>query len=510
MSNNFGECGLDTVYYEGLRRFENLGEAFAWERQVFKEDNTWNNGPVSDGIVLSPHMTLRINGRAIPVYASRGTFSAHSYAYAEVEDEAEGFSLAVEIKLSRRRYQVTVLPESAGIKTAFSDEGEIKSEIASFGSFSFVFDNCVFSALTLLVRKKESYRVPEGYAVLQLTPGRHSLAETEFVSEKTVYRFLKGVHYVDCIKLPSDSVLQIERGTILKAYGNTRGSVVASRNTKNVVVCGSGALDFSELPNGGGVGLDFVGVKNLEVRGLTLVNSHAWTVCFTNCVGVNVREIAAFGYRMWSDGIMLSDCAHARIYDCFLRTGDDAAEVKSTSDGLVETDDVIFENVAVWTDKACGFGVVYENNHDTKNVRFRNCSVGFALPNWSDHLGCLTVCAGNNPAAADYDVYFENFEIFYTLCSPVTLCAFEGCIRDIHIWNVKVKHCFHDAPIYLCIKDEKRAELGKIYCTDIEIGDRRLTERTRKKLIRVSVPKGMIFDENNVVIDGKRKTGEKS
>ena len=67
MSNNFGECGLDTVYYEGLRRFENLGEAFAWERQVFKEDNTWNNGPVSDGIVLSPHMTLRINGRAIPV-----------------------------------------------------------------------------------------------------------------------------------------------------------------------------------------------------------------------------------------------------------------------------------------------------------------------------------------------------------------------------------------------------------------------------------------------------------
>lgn len=114
------------------------------------------------------------------------------------------------------------------------------------------------------------------------------------------------------------------------------------------------------------MGLDFVGVKNLEVRGLTLVNSHAWTVCFTNCVGVNVREIAAFGYRMWSDGIMLSDCAHARIYDCFLRTGDDAAEVKSTSDGLVETDDVIFENVAVWTDKACGFGVVYENNHDTK------------------------------------------------------------------------------------------------------------------------------------------------
>lgn len=63
---------------------------------------------------------------------------------------------------------------------------------------------------------------------------------------------MKGVHYVDCIKLPSDSVLQIERGTILKAYGNTRGSVVASRNTKNVVVCGSGALDFSELPNGGG------------------------------------------------------------------------------------------------------------------------------------------------------------------------------------------------------------------------------------------------------------------
>ena len=71
---------------------------------------------------------------------------------------------------------------------------------------------------------------------------------------------------------------------------------VAGRN----ILCVGGAISIDREPR----------LREMELNrilGLTLVNSHAWTVCFTNCVGVNVREIAAFGYRMWSDGIMLSD-----------------------------------------------------------------------------------------------------------------------------------------------------------------------------------------------------------
>lgn len=504
--NNKNKISVSTVNYEGLTRFQSSLEVFGWQRQVFKEDNSWNNDAVSDGMIVSPYLTLKINGADVPVYASRATFSTHSFAYAEVESEGD-FSLCVELHLFQKRNAVVVLPESKGVKATVHGDFDVSAEIREEGSYSFAFEHYVEGAFTLFVRRKQPFAVPSGYRTQEILPARHTLSETCFDREKTVYRFKAGAHYLEAVTLPSDSILYFEDGAIVYAEcndeNNKSAGIINSANTRNVTICGRGAIDYSAVPGGRKTGFEFVGCKNLTVKDLTLINSPGWTLCVTGCEEIRIGQLMFIAYRMFSDGIMLSDCKNALIENCFLRTGDDAAEVKSTSDLELRTDNILFRKIDVWMDKACGFGIVFECNHDSQNVRFEDCSVGFALPNWSKHLGCITVNTGNNSNAVDYDIFFKNIEIYYTLCSPVTICAYEGDIRDIYIENVKVKYNFSDVPVLAWIRDAEKASIGKLYLDDITVNNIRLTEKSERHLVGVDAPEGA-FDRSNLIINSLR------
>lgn len=495
----FTDCKISSVEYDGLKHMSSLIELFSWQREVFKPDNEWNNEPVLDGMIMSPYMTLTANGVKIPVYAARATFSTHSFAYIEVDTVNKTPKISVEMTLNQKRNCVAVLPLSACVHAVIEEDRLVKSTLNAFGNFTFVFDNAVFSAVTLIVYKKDSVSLPKDYAVKEIEPSRHTLEQTDFRDEKTIYRFKKGTHYVDCVNLPSYSVLLLDSGAVIKPYGKTMGSTIRAREVENVIFCGRGAIDFSDLDLGGSTGFDFFAVKNLRVCGITLINSNSWTACFTNCEMLDISELVFVGYRMYSDGIMLSDCRDAFVHNCFIRTGDDAAEVKSTSEGRIKTNNVLFENIAVWSDKACCFGIVYENNHDTTGVTFKNCSVGFALPNWSDHLGCITVCAGNNTSSTDKNVVFDGFEIFYTLCSAITMCAYMGRIEDITVKNVNVKHSFSDAPIYFNVRDPEKASIGKVRFSNITVQNVRLCDDTRDKLIGINAPKGGFLPSDAII-----------
>lgn len=123
----------------------------------------------------------------------------------------------------------------------------------------------------------------------------------------------------------------------------------------------------------------FTSMTNMVFSGLTVLNSCNWTCCFTGCESVEIRDLLLLGYRTFSDGVMLADCADVRVDGCFVRTGDDAMEVKSGSAGTVRTKNVVFENNAVWTDKGIAYGAVYESAFDQSDVVWRNNSVGYAL-----------------------------------------------------------------------------------------------------------------------------------
>lgn len=504
MSNNV--CKVSTIYYDNLRKFNNLTEVFAWQRNaVFNPDNSWYNGPTEDGMIISPYLTLKVNGEEFPVYSARATFSTHSFAYAEVEGDGD-FCLNVELHLNQKRNTVVVLPETNNVKAIIEGDFDVKATITKTGSFSFVFDHYTEGAFTLMVRLKYPFAIPEGYEVEEINPGVHALEETQYKKSNMVYYYRHGVHFVHQIDLPSNCMLYLEEGAIIRLTADdpTRPCpwFITTNETENVTICGKGAIDYS--PRIGTSAFSFVRCNNATVRDLTLINSPGWTVCFTNCKNVRVTELLIVAYRIFSDGIMLSDCIDGYISDCFIRTGDDAAEVKSTSGGYLKTDNVLFKNIAAWTDKACGFGVVFECNNDTQNVHFEDCSVGFALPNWSPHLGCINMHTGNNPNATDYNVYFKNFEIYYTLCSPITYCAHQGNIKDIYVENVKVKYCFHKDPILVWIKDKDKASIGNLYLDNIEIQNVKLTEENRDQLISYDVPEGA-YDKKNVFINTLKK-----
>lgn len=387
-----------------------------------------SDNPVENGICVSPYYTMKVNGAEVPVYAARSANGIHSFAYLDVKSgEADGsFSLDVELSptdlstvLDDSSPEVVVLPERNGV--AAEIEGEtVRATIDKFGSFSFAFNKNYIEPLTLMVKEYEEFSAPEGYTVQNVEPGVYTADQTDFTQENTVYYFGEGTYKTDCIRLPSNSVLYLERGAYIAVQPSEPTSVqnaITNAGAENISIEGRGLVDFSAC-NGGSdgnkSGIVFNEVKNVSLLGLTVINSQTWTMCFNACEDVHVKDIINFGYRTFADGVMLSDCADGVVEDCFIRTGDDAFETKSTTSANngKYTDNILFQNNAAWTDKAVAYGCIYESSKDTQNVTFLNNSVGFALGTWSSHLGCNVIQMGNNPQATMHDIHFIGTEIY--------------------------------------------------------------------------------------------------
>lgn len=479
---------ISSVYFPDVHRFDRLSDVFVWQRQTFAEDGNWYNGPTERGMIVSPYVKMKLGGLHVPVYAARAAFSTHSFAYAEVEGDGE-FSIQVELNLSQKRNRVVVLPESTGVKANIVGDTTVRAVIEKTGSYTFVFDHNVESAVTLLVRRKEAFAVPEGYACRTIMPGQYTADETNFTEENTVYYFKRGIYYLDCVTLPSHSMAYFEEGTVIRVYGATTRSLFRGQpGAHHITVCGRAVIDASALESSAQQTFNFCGIDDITVRDITVVNSCSWTVCFTNCHRVHVHDLVLLSYRIFSDGIMLSDCVDSVVEDCFIRTGDDAAECKSTGNGSTRTDNVIFRNIAAWADKGACYGIVFEENYDTQNVTFENCSVGFSLPNWSDHLGCITVYCGNNPKAVDHHIYFRDIEIYCTYCASAAFVAFEGNIRDIYVDRMTTRYNYHEAPVFLWVRDADKASIGDLYLSDITVGTQKLTAVDQHDLVTVRIP----------------------
>ena len=387
-----------------------------------------SDNPVENGICISPYYTMKVNGKSVPVYAARSANGIHSFAYLDVKSNQEdgAFSLNVEISttsLSTVLYdsspEVVVLPERNGIEAKIQGK-TVSANIDKCGSFSFAFNKNYVEPLTLMVKEYEEFSAPAGYTVRNMEPGLYTAEQTNFADENTVYYFKQGVYETDCIRLPSNSILYLERGAYIAVQPSEEGAVqnaVTNAGTENISIEGRGLVDFSACnggSNGNKTGIVFNEVSNVSLLGLTVVNSQTWTMCFNACTDVHVKDVMGFGYRTFADGVMLSDCADGVVEDCFIRTGDDAFETKSTTSANngKYTDNILFQNNAAWTDKAVAYGCIYESSKDTQNVTFLNNSVGFALGTWSSHLGCNVIQMGNNPQATMHDIKFIGTEVY--------------------------------------------------------------------------------------------------
>jgi len=521
-------CTVHSVSY-AVPVLETENDVKRWEN----ENRLSNQACKRGGVVISPYFTLKINGTEVPVYAARTAHGAHSFAYVDLADVYEkGFILEAEVNTHTERSSPVVLPESSGVKAEMSTPTTATALIWEYGSYTFTFDRGEKSdgsehPLTLMVKPKEVLEIPKGYKTVEIKPGEYPYNKLKNIMSrsKTVYIFKSGEFVIDAIKPQNDTVLYFEDGVMLVSKPLTLdssgkpyiGTMFDCWGSQDLTIKGRAILDLSYRYEGmNGVTLSFDHANNIELAGLTVVNPCNWTICFSTVQNSSIRDCMVLGYRTYSDGIMVSDSRNITVSGCFVRTGDDGIEVKSTSDGSVRMSKVLFENNAVWTDKGIGYGAVYESNYPVKDVTWRNNSVGFALADWSEHLGCLTVSINGHSGkiAKRSDLHFENIEIYASYCPVFTLYMSEGgTAEDIHLENISAKYVslnsqiFKRGPIDLMavnhIGKSQNYSIGSFYFDGISINGEALTAQNAQTLITHNFPKSFSFDRELLKINSK-------
>jgi len=496
---------------------------------VWSRENDLNDDACSmPGIIVSPYFTMTANGEEIPVFAERTANGPHNLAYIEVSGVGKDgtFSLDVAIQTHAERTNPVVLPQSSGVSASASGK-TITARITSYGSYTFTFDKSADNngsaiPLTVMVKPAELSEY-QNYKTREIEPGTYELGDLDLSIPGSLYYFKKGVYEIDCIQITTGNVIvYFEPGTLLVAKpltldenGNPMAQhVISAYGQFGVKILGHAAVDLSYRPRTNVI-FSFTKMSLLEFGGLNVINSNNWTCCFTGCEDVVIRDLALIGYKTYSDGVMLSDCKNVTVDGCFVRTGDDAMEVKSTFDGSVRAENIVFQNNAVWTDKGIAYGCVYESNFSQSGVTWKNNSVGYALANWSGHLGCATVSInGSDPTVEDYDMHFENLEIYYSRCPVITVVMHNGgyihdiYFKDIHAKEVVLNPAVSKSYIDLWIKNEDGGaltdfQLGHLYFDNISYNDTTLTEENAETEIQFRVPSAYPVDRGILHINTK-------
>ena len=439
---------VSQISFEEIKATENLAQFIS---DVDYPDKTHNNEAQETGAIISPYFTMTVNGVSVDCYSVRTANGAHSFAMIDADDEC--FPLSVELTLSSKYKNVTVLPEKYGVKATVADKN-VSAEIDTYGNYTFVPENKNYVALTLFVREKEAFTANEGYEVIRVSPGEHD-ESVKFTGEKQVLYFESGTHFLKhSVELLNNTEVYLEPGAYLYAVmpdsneaptldtdwaGMKRWNALFwGVNVSDVCIGGRGFIDLSRLDWHARSGIQFDMCNNVRVEGITLNNSPEWTMFFTRCTNVTVSDVLLFGYRQNSDGIAIVDTAHALIKNCFARSGDDLFEVKSMYGGCsVPTQDIVFDNCNAWPDKCRGLGIIAESVNDMSDIHFIDCSVGFAPAEWMDELGALVVYIAGN--AHIKDVTFENTEIHDCRKYPINVTLGEASgavIDDLHFNNI--------------------------------------------------------------------------
>lgn len=421
------------------------------------------------GVILSPYYSLKINDEEIPVYAARTAHGLHSFAYAfaNAKDGVNPFNLNVSIKaladcevIESKETEVEVLPLRRNVKPSLNYSNKtITATISDYGNYSFIFDKNYVQPITILVSPIDNQKeLFQGKEVEYLLPGDYSKNTDafKFSKENKVYYFKKGYYKIDTISIPSNSVIYFEPGAYFQVQPKGSRYGLTNTGTENIKILGHGILDYSNVTGGEDSSLHdkgsniFNDIKGFEISGLTVTNSNTWTLCTYNSDDVYIHDVALFSFRVYSDGIMLSGCKNGLVERNFIRTGDDALEVKAAGAKRV-CENVKFQYNDVWTDKGNAYGCIYETRQDIDGVSFQHNNIGFSLSEWSEHLGCISISLGDNKEDPKTikNIKINDLEVYANYSPAIINFYYDGRaatykgyghIRDIYVSNVNVKY----------------------------------------------------------------------
>lgn len=385
-----------------------------------------------NGIIVSPYYTAKISDKDIPVYAATVFLGETQYgelhSFSEVYlDEGEDFSFNIELYSKDFRIKNAIcLPESLGIKAKCSG-GVMTASISDFGIYTFLFNNASQKcAYTLFVRERVDEEAE--IAEYQKQYGENNVYVVESGLVKTPYAHFEEDNYVVYLKQGAyvlaehvyDIMSQEDEDNCIEpgaqgdnAFGLTRRPFVNFYNCNNIKFVGRGVIDLSHLDRRERRGVVFTSCKNIEVRGIKIVNSPEWSFISYRCQNINIKDVDIFGYRMNSDAFAICNTQGGLIERCFARSGDDLFDVKAL--GAPEpsaSENITFTDCVAWGGKARCYGIHGEVNRPIRNITFKDSAVIVRDATWNNNrIASLAVIVELAEGSID-GVTFDNIEIF--------------------------------------------------------------------------------------------------
>lgn len=385
-----------------------------------------------NGIVVSPYYTAKISEKDIPVYAATIFLGETQYgelhSFSEIYlDENEDFSFNIELHSKDLKIKNAIcLPESLGVKADCTD-GVMTATINNFGIYTFLFNNASQKcAYTLFVREQideeaEIKKYQKQYGkdnVIIVESGLMEIPYACFSQNDTVVYLKQGAyvlaeHKYDIMSEEDENNCIEADAPGLNAFGLTRHPFVNFYNCTNIKFLGRGVIDLSHLDRRERRGVVFTQCKNIEVRGIKIVNSPEWSFISYLNEDIKIKDVDIFGYRQNSDGFDICNTQDALIERCFSRTGDDLFSVKALGAPILSpSENITFTDCVGWGGKARCYGITGEVNQPIKDITFKDSAVICRDATWNNNrVASLAVIIELAEGSID-GVTFDNIEIF--------------------------------------------------------------------------------------------------
>ncbi len=208
-----------------------------------------------------------------------------------------------------------------------------------------------------------------------------------------------GNYFSGKIVLKSGVTLRLENGASIFESGDIldfdknppkgeHGYWIVATNADNIVLCGDGQIigtgqgdlgrraGGQKLPDPAhrfGI-VHFIDCENVRMRNVSILDSEAHAVVFTECGNVFVNGVSIINnyFRVNTDGIDPEACTNVFISNCHIVAGDDAICPKTEGNRAMENlvvDNCILESISA------GFKLGTASGGDYRDIKVSNCVI---------------------------------------------------------------------------------------------------------------------------------------
>ena len=197
------------------------------------------------------------------------------------------------------------------------------------------------------------------------------ITEEEAKNDSSITYIGPGVYKADAISMKSNSTVYIAGGAYV--YGQIR-----TEDLENITIRGrgiiSGAIYERRSESEYTLPIEIRSSTNVRIEGITILDPAGWTITLYKSTDVVLDNVKIITARQNGDGISVQSCSNVLVKNGFVRSWDDSLVVKNSDRG--STNNVVFDDVTVWTDLAQSMEVGYETyGPEMNDITFKNITI---------------------------------------------------------------------------------------------------------------------------------------